>query len=174
MEGQKTEPAYFGLLKQQCNDVSILLHTSTTRTDPRQILGRAKRYIKKNPLGKNEEIWIVVDVDKREKDTFISLFEWDNESKKHGVAISNPSFEYWLLLHYDPGDCIQSLNDCINRLRQYLPNYKKNNLNLNQIEVLNIKRAISNAKTKHQHCHDWHIDNYSTVYLLVDKIIEEN
>jgi hypothetical protein len=34
MEGQKTEPLYFGIIRQQCNEVSILLHTSTTRTDP--------------------------------------------------------------------------------------------------------------------------------------------
>jgi hypothetical protein len=133
MEGQKTEPLYFGILKQQCNEVSIVLHTSTTKTDPRQVLIRAKRHIKKSALGRNEEAWIVIDVDNREKDKFSSLFVWCDENKKHGIAISNPSFEYWLLLHFDSGDGVSNLNDCINRLRQYLPNYKKNNLGVSQI-----------------------------------------
>jgi len=59
------------------------------------------------------------------------------------------------------------------RLRQYLPNYKKNNLGMNQIDSHLAQKAISNAKKKHQYCQDWHTDNHSTVYLLVEKILAE-
>lgn len=173
MEGQKTEPLYFGILKQQCNVASILLHTSSTRTDPAQVLARAKKYIKKNSLGKNEEVWIVVDVDNREKAKFDSLYTWNDENKKHGLAISNPSFEYWLLLHFDSGDNVQSLSGCILKLKHYLPSYKKNNLGINQIGNELLENAINNARKKHQQSQDWHCDNHSTVYCLIEKILIE-
>lgn len=173
MEGRKTEPLYFEILKRQCDHVSILLHPSTTKTDPNQILIRAKRHIKKNGLDKNEEAWIVVDVDNRNKSEFDALFVWRDENKQHGLGISNPSFEYWLLLHFDHGDSIKNITDCISRLRQHIPNFKKNNLGISRIDYKTLDVSIKNAKRKDEHCEDWHVDNYSTVYLLIKKILSE-
>jgi hypothetical protein len=76
-------------------------------------------------------------------------------------------------LHFDSGDGVKNLNDCINRLRQYIPNYKKNNLGVSQIESELLEKSVANAKKKHKHCEDWHTDNHTTVYLLVEKILIE-
>src|SRR5258708_19043179 len=157
MEGTQTEPQYFGMLKEKDFLVNINLFPSRQKTQPIQVLIRAKRYIKSNPLSKNEEVWLVVDIDDRMKNDFLPLLTWEKESEKHGVAISNPSFEYWLLLHFDKGNDIKNLKDCQDKLKNHLPLFEKGNVNfqkfrLNLTEL--IQTAISYARQKHKHCLD--------------------
>jgi hypothetical protein len=40
-------------------------------------------------------------------------------------ALSNPKFEYWLLLHFNDGTGIASSRDCSDRLKRHLPGYDK-------------------------------------------------
>jgi hypothetical protein len=69
--------------------------------------------------GKADFCWLVLDVDDHKSGYFDSLFEWKKGKITRGLAISNPCFEYWILLHYQkptktcnkPGDCIEQLND---------------------------------------------------------------
>ncbi len=174
MEGTRTEPQYFEMLKEKDLPIHINLFPSQQKTQPIQVLKRAKNYIKNNALGKNEEAWLVVDIDDRMKNDFQPLLNWEQESKKHGVAISNPSFEYWLLLHFDKGNDVKNLKDCREKLKKHLPLFEKGNVSFQKIrfELIDlIKTAIANAKQRHQHCIDWHHDKHTTVYILIEKIL---
>lgn len=94
-------------------------------------------------------------------------------TREYGVAITNPKFEYWLLLHFDEGNDVQTAADCVRRLKRYLPNFEKNNLGFNYLESKWLISAISNAKKRHKQCQDWYTDNHSTVHLLIEKILNE-
>jgi hypothetical protein len=45
--------------------------------------------------------------------------------KRHHFAISNPKFEYWLLLHFEEGNDIANADEVDTRLRRHLPHFNK-------------------------------------------------
>ncbi len=172
-EGYETEPSYFEVIRKLCPDVHISIHCHSSNTHPQQILARAKKFINDKKLGKHDLIWLVVDVDYHDKKDLQPLIDWAKENKNYGAAISNPNFEYWILLHFEKGDGIKNMKDCENRLKKHLPNYKKNYLDEKKL-IPNITTAITNAKNKHRQSQDWHSDHHTTVYELVESIISTN
>ena len=69
-----------------------------------------------------------------------------------------------------------SNNGCWNQGKAFsslLPNFKKNNLGVAQLDKKIIENSIKNAKRKYTHCAEWHSDNHTTVYILVEKILNE-
>ena len=100
-----------------------------------------------------------------------TLFLWSNQNPRYGFALSNPKFEYWLLLHFEDGSGITSSRQCQERLETYLPNYEKGNLENRKLET-GIRNAISRAKAKDSPpCVNWPTNRGTTVYRLVEKLI---
>lgn len=168
-EGDQTEPQYFSMLNKMSKSVVKCLN-NLHGSSPLQILKVIKEYIKKKGLGKNDEAWLVVDRDKWEFGDLNELVKWSKEKENYNLALSNPKFEYWLLLHFEEGKKISSSKNCSERLKKYLPNYNK------EIQVGKIKpgilEAISRAQKKDTpKCLTWPEHTGTTVYRLVEKII---
>lgn len=168
-EGEKTEPEYFQML----NSVKAVVHFKCLKnihgSSPLQILKVMKRYIIDTGLKKTDEAWLVVDKDDWVTNHLQQLFDWSQERDHYNFALSNPKFEYWLLLHFEDGNGIASSQDCTIRLKQYLPNYDKG-MPTNVIKP-KIQEAINRAKQKDRPpCEDWPKQNGSTVYRLVEKL----
>ncbi len=168
-EGEKTEPEYFQML----NSVKAVVHFKCLKnihgSSPLQILKIIKTHLKEKGLKKNDEAWLVVDKDDWETESLLQLFNWSKEKNNYNFALSNPKFEYWLLLHFEDGSGISSSQDCTNRLKRYLPNYNKG-IPTNIIKP-KIQNAINRAKQKdRQPCEDWPRQHGSTVYRLVKKL----
>jgi hypothetical protein len=120
-------------------------------------------------LKKSDEAWLVVDMDSWENEHLLELFNWSKEKDHYNFALSNPKFEYWLLLHFEDGNGISTSSECTNRLKQYLPNYNKG-IPINTIKP-KIQDAITRAKLKdNPPCEDWPRQKGSTVYRLVEKL----
>lgn len=169
-EGEKTENCYFTLLRAMSETINIIIKKGDKKNEPNQVLSRAKKYIRENGLSKNEHVWLVVDVDDRPKSSFKECFEWEQADVKHHLAISNPKFEYWLLMHFESGDGVKSANDCMVRLIKHIPNYTKSNIGANEITRENCVSAVSNGKRKHG-SEEVLQGNCSTVYKLVKEIL---
>ena len=89
------------------------------------------------------------------------------------MAVSNPKFEYWLLLHFEDGSGLSGSRDCTQRLMRHLPNFKKGHLETQKIEP-GIPDAIHRAEAKDTpSCEDWPRTNGSTVYRLVKRLTEQ-
>ncbi|OGT60183.1 MAG: hypothetical protein A3E85_04320 [Gammaproteobacteria bacterium RIFCSPHIGHO2_12_FULL_45_12] len=170
-EGEKTENCYFTLLRVMNETVNIIIKKGDKKTEPNQVLGRAKKYIRENGLSKNEQVWLVIDVDGRPENSFKGCFEWEKVDTKHNLAISNPKFEYWLLLHFERGDNVKNGSDCMIKLLRHLPNYEKNNISAKEITKENCATAMDNGSRKHEAV-DILQGNCSTVYKLVKEILE--
>lgn len=171
LEGEKTEDCYFTALKGMNQAVNIIIKKGDKKTEPTQVLNRAKKYIKQNGLSKNEQVWLVIDVDGRPENSFRECFEWEKNNAKHNLAISNPKFEYWLLMHFESGNDVKNANDCTNKLLKYIPNYEKNNIGTKEITKENCATAADNGKRKHETMEILQ-GNCSTVYKLVKDILE--
>src|SRR5262245_60057156 len=148
VEGSKTEPQYFAIFNQPQSIVLVkCLKRPSTESSPIQVLKKMQGYLRKESLRKTDEAWIVVDKDAWTEDQLRELLQWAKKSENHGVALSNPNFEYWLLLHFEDGKGIASPQECLTGLKRHLPNYKKD-IDGKKIKLELIKNAIARAKQR--------------------------
>lgn len=171
VEGSKTEPQYFSIFNSRNSVMHIDCLKGTSDVSPTQVLKRLKRHLENNrKYNKSDEAWIVVDKDQWTKKQLIELFQWAKSGEHRGVAVSNPKFEYWLLLHFEDAK-INSPKECIEKLRKYLPDYDKSIKKNIKKEM--IENAIINAEKRDRPpCQYWPEKYGTTVYRLVKRILE--
>src|SRR5208282_1251954 len=74
-EGRVTEQEYFPLLNED-----LIVHVKCLRSrsnlPPKAALGRAKEYVRKEGLKRDDEAWVVVDKDAWLDDHLVELHAW--------------------------------------------------------------------------------------------------
>lgn len=169
MEGTRTEPQYFSIFR---SDEYVLKFHKNRRneTSPKGLVKRAESVEKEDGLSKADQIWIVSDKDNWTNEHFKILEIWERKPQ-HNHALSNPSFEYWLLLHFEDTG-VSSQDDCLNRLKKYLQGYDKN-LDIKVFTPELIKKAVLRAKKRNDNA-DGNCFDYqgSTVYKLVEILLD--
>ncbi|MEH1863972.1 MAG: RloB family protein [Nostoc sp.] len=132
-EGSKTEPIYFNSIRNELRsstlDIIVLPHQN--KTDPRSIIERLieeRQQRKDNQQWSTEdEAWAVFDGDEHiEK----SLENWQSAinratSQKINLAITNPCFELWYLIHFQDHFAQINRDRLVNLLGKHIPNYDK-------------------------------------------------
>lgn len=153
-EGTKTEPLYFMMFNNMNTVVHVRHLKGNKQSSPRQVLKRIRNFLLDNRLKDGDEAWLVIDRDQWPEDQLIQLHEWCRTSSRYGLAVSNPKFEYWLLLH--------------------LPNFQKGHVEVDKLQP-GIHAAIKRARQKDTPpCTDWPRTTGTTVYRLVEKLIYED
>jgi hypothetical protein len=172
VEGIKTEPHYFMMF----NNCSLVLRVNCLkgghRSSPLQVLKRMKEYLRQEDLQPSDEAWLVVDKDQWTDQQVTQLHAWAQERNNYGFALSNPKFEYWLLLHFEDGDGIASPQRGSERLKHYLPAYDKG-IDIRKIARKMIDDAVRRARHRDSPpCTDWPRDlGGTTVYRLVERLL---
>jgi len=171
-EGSKTEIQYFALFNNEKAVIHVKCIQGKQRSAPAQVLKRMRTYIEREGLRPSDEAWLVVDKDQWEEDQLAVLFQWSEKQANYGLAVSNPKFEYWLLLHFDDGSSIASPQQCIDRLRRFLPDYDKD---IDIAKVMpGITTAVARAKRRDTPpSHDWPRHTGTTVYRLVAQLLAD-
>jgi hypothetical protein len=169
-EGAKTEPQYFECLKAYApNAIIDVVKRKTGRSYSLHVLADLERALEKVSLRKNDEAWIVIDVDQNETQELSHIVN-DAHDLQIRCGISNPKFEYWLLLHFvDPPKNMTS-TQCTDAMRAKIPDYDKN-VPQSQITRERIEDAIKRAKSRFDSNQKYPKSNGSSVYILVEKII---
>jgi len=193
-EGENTEPDYFEIiLAGHCPDVriEILKETPDIRgNDPIKL----KERIQKKLRGKIDkriisrcEAWVVVDRDEKTwtVEQLNEVANWVSaENKKkapdvHGMALSNPCFEFWLLLHFKEGTGALDSKNCKSKLKKELElGYKNKRLNDPKVRELFTKKAIKDAikrsKIKNKDLDEpWpRQPGHTTMHILVQHILD--
>ncbi len=168
-EGKHTEPEYFQMLKNEKAVIHIKC-LNRRSSDPKSVLKEMRQYLKKESLRNNDEAWLVIDKDQWTDEQLNVLYKWSETDLRYGLAVSNPQFEYWLLLHFENGNKITSSKNCLEKLKKYLPDYNKH---LQYVSLRDkVEDAIIRARTKdNPPCSTWPANNGTTVYRLVERII---
>ena len=133
-EGSETEPRYFKALRQKLKLLPVEIEIVGQGAAPKTVVQRAvdmlkarKQEVKQGRKDFNyDHVWCVFDVEKPHENP--SLLPALNQARDNGidVALSNPCFEYWFLLHFN--DCWKSLVKCkgvLRELEKHLPDYDK-------------------------------------------------
>ena len=176
-EGAKTEPSYIRGLERWLRNVSLEVDIYKEHGVPRSLVDwacdrkkEAEREAKRQGdafLG-YDEVWCVYDVDEHPQ-----LPDAQQKARAHGVelAISNPCFELWLLLHFRESPGSQTRHGMRKLLRRYIPSFEK----IVQFEQL--QENLGNAKNRAQRLDnearkvDEHGRNPTTgVYRLVESM----
>jgi hypothetical protein len=173
-EGSRTEKDYFSLFRHDpsLSCKIVLVKKDKNKSDPKSALSAMEKYLQSTKLKSQDEAWIVVDKNSWSDEQLLLLDSWQSTQDNYRLAVSNPNFEYWLLLHFEDGNKITSNKDCLNRLKNFLPNYKKE-IPRNKLLPQNVHDAIQRAKV-----HDklsekpWPQSlGVTTVYKLLENII---
>ncbi|MDE2988503.1 MAG: RloB family protein [Chloroflexota bacterium] len=131
-EGQKTEHVYFAALKVEMRLSSVRVWRPSKVRGPRG-LTRAADDARLNDPGL-DEIWCVLDQDGREEEVRQFAAWHDRTSRRRGgprieAVISDPCFEYWLLLHFEyttrPFDKVGGCEQSTRMLRRHVNDYRK-------------------------------------------------
>lgn len=141
-EGSKTEPNYFGEIRQayRLHTANVEVRPSELGTAPIQVVQYAKELFESGDRHKNiqpkafEQVYAVFD-----RDDHASYFDAltmaeaingklknDNKQAVRFQAIASvPSFELWLLLHFEDIQAPIYRDDVMRRLKTHIPGYEK-------------------------------------------------
>lgn len=110
--------------------------------------------------------------DSRTDERLSSLHDWTQKAGNRGLALSNPKFEYWLVLHFEDLKGNVSSRDCTDGLRRHLPDYDKG-IDIRKFTPQRIDDAVLRARQRgNPPCVDWpHRPGSTTVYKLVERIL---
>ena len=186
-EGSQTEPKYFEHYRNRQTNIDIRVvgsRTSGGETDYLSLIRKAVEYQNKNQISVSEgdSVWVVADGDVNynnpdpitAKDSLLSKARKMADAKGIQIALSNPCFEFWYLLHFQYTTKFFFLSD--NGL--YLPDYEKAGDVYNQLAE-HTAIAIQNAKRVEQ----YHLQNdsskpfgiavnpFTDIYQLVESLL---
>ena len=172
VEGIKTEQQYFNFIENLQSQFKLRCITVKKKSAPVYILKAMKRHLRENEIKSTDEAWIVVDKDNWHDEQLNQLNNWAKTDNNFGFALSNPKFEYWLLLHFEDGTGIGTSKDCTDRLKRYMPNYDKG-IDANKLSREMIGDAIKRASQRdNPPCIDWpRRIGATTVYRLVQNVL---
>ncbi len=194
-EGSETEMQYFEELKASnlYNRLQIYIEPLKRRgtlSSPTSVLAAIKEFKKDFNIRKGDELWALIDRDKQSWE----IAEIDSVAQqchqgKIGFAMSNPSFEIWLLLHLldiegvEPDEKAlilanarispKSKRKYIDKLLSNLleDGYKKNDIKAKRF-IPSITVAISRAEKLDKNPQQrWPNDIGTHVYRLISKIL---
>jgi RloB-like protein len=130
-EGEVTEPEYFRYVKDSLRDYLLVVEISREHGNPLQLVEaaveKAQSALKNARKDRDDNlrydrVWCVLDVDNHPQ-----LPAARTLAAKHGIslAISNPCFELWPLLHMVDQRAYISIQGVQTKLRQHMPGYEK-------------------------------------------------
>ena len=122
------------------------------QSSPQAVLEGARILKKQKPYSDYDEIWLLLDTDhwfapNHRENTMRTISE--ARAEEFRVALSNPCFELWLLLHHEDIAPEQTFGDCKSvekRLKEVLQGYNKTNVKTRPFTVENALAAISRGK----------------------------
>jgi hypothetical protein len=105
-EGAVTEPRYLKGLKARWHNPRIHPHVlerdDPSLSSPEHVLEELDRFCREYSLQEGDQLWLLMDRDFQSwKPAMISAIAQECQSKGYFLAVSNPCFEIWLLLHFE-------------------------------------------------------------------------
>lgn len=141
-EGSKTEPNYFKEIRaaHRLHTANVEVRPSELGTQPIQVVQYAKSLFENGDRHKQiqprafEQVYTVFDRDEHRTyfdalalaESLDGRLRNDNKQPVRFKAVASvPSFELWLLLHYDEIQAPIHRDEVMRRLKEYIPGYEK-------------------------------------------------
>jgi hypothetical protein len=149
-EGKKTESIYITYWNRLYRDRAIVTIAPHEHTTPFELAEAAaaqrRKDLKEASRGRGaayDQYWCVFDVDEHPKIPDALILARDNNIN---VALSNPCFELWLLIHFDRQEAYIDRRDAQKRSQEYLKCDKV--LTDEALNILFTKYSIAKSRAK--------------------------
>lgn len=156
-EGKQTEPNYFKGLTQAKHLTNVVVRPSRKKqTGPTGLLTRLHEELEYDP--DLDEIYCVLDHDGRDTEirkftAALTAVDKKTDSTQIQMILSDPCFEFWLLLHFEitdrpfaVGTHAAGCEDVIRQLKRHLPKYEKNDVQVFEKCHEHVDTAIENSR----------------------------
>lgn len=174
-EGE-TEKVYFNALKQSLKISLMDIKVETTGGGSALKIVQYAEQLEKDRKRENrragsflaepyKHIWCVFDTEGGDKRAILVEAVALAKKRKYHIAVSNPCFEIWYLLHFTDPVSPASPNLAKRALQKHIPHYKKGQNVFRKLEALRIE-AIERAERFHKP-DDEFANPTTTVYELV-------
>jgi len=157
-EGARTEPEYFRSLRKELRlqTVEVVVEGERCGSAPISVVDHAislrserEAEAKQSAIAvPYDVIWCVMDVEAPKP--HVSLAAALDKAKANGldVALSNPTFEYWYLLHFEKTSALMQSNKVLmKKLKKHHSKYKKNDPGFFEVVYPRTAEAIKNSKS---------------------------
>lgn len=164
--GVRTEPEYLDALRLEHRNNAVSVRIVAEGADPERLVRRAAGHRNRQPGG-FDEVWCVTDVDEFDLTRAVALARKERVS----LAVSNPCFELWLLLHH--ADCTShctGYDDVANRLRKHVPGYDKCRLDFAATYREKVPAAVERARKLDPTGKEFTANPSTNVWQLVERI----
>lgn len=155
-----------------------VLETTNGDSAPQHVLSRIKDYFKEYEIGEGDTFWLICDCDHWVQPNHIAnLTGVLRECRQNEIrfALSNPCFDFWLLLHFAdfPGDNELTCEEVGKRLRAAAGGYDKTKVYNLPIDNERVLAAVMRS-AKNQPCNSEIPDQPQTaVHLLIQDMITQ-
>jgi len=172
VEGQRTEVGYFALFGGSRVKVHVL-PSEDNRSAPLHVLQRVYEFRRGFDFADEDECWLALDRDKWPPAALKKVSKTAREDRI-SIAISNPCFEVWLILHFVDHDRAQRTAQQTKRyLSTVLGGYNSSNLQRERFESRNIAMAVKRAQEMDSDkAAPWPPNPGTRIYLLVARLLE--
>lgn len=162
--GERTEPTYLKGLRDSLNNRAVDIKVLSKGRAPAQVVG----YAVAQWTPDFDEVWCVLDVDEFDLAEAIGL------AREHGInlAVSNPCFELWLLLHH--ADCrthCAGYRGVTRHLKRHVPTYDKTRLDYVDYAP-GVANAVRRAKDLDPTGSEYRKNPSTSVWRLVELLLE--
>ena len=154
-EGSKREPEYFHVFRLMSGKIAVdtieeivsdaeSLAINPNKSSPRWVLDRAMKYIEKEGLNNEDELWFVMDVDRWSASQLLEIYEYCCQYPNWNIALSNYCFEVWLYFHKKT-DISQSASTSCSDFKYEISTFENGGYHPYKF-LPNLPQAITNAK----------------------------
>jgi len=128
-EGSRTEPSYFNRLKKELRLASVEVWVEHGNSAPISVVEHARRLRDRRKRSSThapfDRVWCVMDVEDPQPHRSLNEAHDKAQQEKFSLALSNPCFEYWFLLHFERTSRQMTTENAKQFLKEHLPNYDK-------------------------------------------------
>ncbi|MFD3456754.1 RloB family protein [Streptomyces sp. NPDC058691] len=159
---EKTEKQYLEGLRDSKRKANIAIKIRIEATDPLAVVRAAVRY-RDTDKDAFDECWVVIDVDE------FDLRPANKLAQREGIriALSNPCFEYWLLLHFCAHNgYVESYKKLELMLDRYIGGYDKTRLDFRLYEP-HIPEAVERSIARIEKCGNCDTNPSTSVHEIV-------
>lgn len=194
-EGKDTERIYFKALAKEYSNPRVHVHILERSVDeqnnssPEHVLKQLNDYKSQYELEADDELWLVVDKDRWTEAMLSRVATKCSKEVAMHMALSNPCFELWLLLHIEdvalltPEEQKQWMENRKKsknadpylkvRLRQKMGSYHESSYDA-QTLMAHVENAIERARTLDKNPNDrWPQTLGTRVYLLAKSVMNK-
>lgn len=167
-----TERDYLGMAAFKGAPVSVRFpkNTHPNRHNPAAVLKRFEKALRENDFRAGDEAWLVVDVDDWSEDELVELLAWQAADDRHHLAVSNPKFELFLVMHFEKANGCTTPEKVDAALKKHWPRYAKR-VSPTQFSSRQVRGAVENAKAKRASCKAMlPAPGMTDAYLLVERL----